>query len=227
MSKRQRGKLIVIEGLDGSGKATQADLLLRRLKRAGYKTAAADFPQYDSAFFGAMVGQYLRGEFGRATKVNAYLASLLYAFDRWEAKPKLVKWLSEGRIVVANRYTTSNALHQTAKLKSHSERKQFLTWLAKVEYKILGIPKPNLVCFLAVPHSVSRRLAEKRGTRGYIGKKLDGHEKSRKHQQNAWGNAQRLIRSQGWKRINCVQNSHLLSRTEVGERVWQAVRRSV
>ncbi len=224
MPKRRRGKLIVIEGLDASGKATQSGLLLRRLRRAGYKTAAADFPQYDSAFFGAMVGQYLKGEFGRATKVNAYLASLLYAFDRWEAKPKLDRWLNEGRIIVANRYTTSNALHQTAKIKNNSERKKYLDWLAKVEYKVLGVPQPDLVIFLSVPHTVSRRLAEKRGTRGYIGQKLDGHEKSRKFQQDGWENAQRLIRSLGWKRIDCVDNGKMLSRESVGERVWQAVR---
>src|SRR3989338_4065003 len=227
MPKQRRGKLIVIEGLDGSGKATQAGMLFSRIKKAGYKTALADFPQYYSSFFGAMVGQYLRNEFGPATKVNSYLASLLYAFDRWEAKPKLDKWLREGSIIVGDRYTPSNAIHQTAKLKSRSERQKYLAWLEKVEYKILGIPKPDLVLFLSVPHSVSWRLARQRGKRDYIGYKLDGHERSRKHQQDAYENAHKLIRSLGWQRINCVENGKMLGREAIGERVWQVVQKRI
>jgi dTMP kinase len=110
-----------------------------------------------------MVGLYLRGAYGTATKVNPYLASLLYALDRWQAKPKIDRWLAEGRVIVSNRYTSSSAVHQTAKMADPQARTAYLTWLNESELKVLKIPKANLTIFLDVPQTISRKLVELMG----------------------------------------------------------------
>jgi dTMP kinase len=223
MKRLKRGKLIVIDGLDGAGKATQAELLLSRLRRAGYKTGLLDFPQYGETFFGDMVGLYLNGAYGQATTVNPYLASLLYAFDRWQAKPKIERWLREGRIIVANRYTTSSAIHQTAKMSNRVARISFLRWLNELEHAVLGVPKPDLVLFLNVPGSIGRKLVKKKGLRGYVGTGQDQHERSRKHQADAEANAKELARKLKWTVVPCVTKGAIDDRSVIAERVWKIV----
>jgi nucleoside 2-deoxyribosyltransferase len=122
--RRHRGKLIVIDGTDGSGKATQCQLLLDYLKKVGYRTKYIDFPRYYSSFHGGMVGRYLKGEFGGLDEVNPYLASLTYALDRLTAKEDMDTWLRNGNLVVTNRYTSSNMAFQTVRVKPE-ERENF------------------------------------------------------------------------------------------------------
>lgn len=228
MSKK-KGKLIVIDGLDGSGKATQTKLLLNRLKKEGYKTAVTDFPQYYTSFFGKMVGRYLAGEFGTVKQVSPYLASILFAADRWQARDKMGKWLTEGRIVISNRYVSANQIHQTAKIKGEKQKEKFLKWLENMEFKIFGIPRPNLLVFLNVPYQIGRRLVIKKGTRGYMGGvKRDIHEASISHLTAAQQQIFKLIKKyNSWKQVDCYKKGKLLSRQEIAELVWKVVKRIV
>lgn len=161
---KAKGKLIVFEGIDGSGKATQAKLLLAWLKRRGYKTEYIDFPRYHDSFHGKVVGRYLKGEFGKLTEVNPYLASLSFALDRLTAKDELKRFLAQGKIVVANRYVSSNMAYQAARLKK-SQRKTFLSWLSEMEYKVHALPKEDLVIFLHLAPEIGQKLLDKRGER--------------------------------------------------------------
>ena len=180
-----KGKLIVLEGIDGSGKKTQLDLLVRFLKKKNLPVELADFPQYYVSFFGNLVGRYLTEEFGEADKINPYFASLAYAGDRWEAKSQLEEWLSEGKIIIANRYTGSNS-HQAGKIPPGEARDKFLDWLDKLEYGIYGIPRENLVLLFDVPAGVGQKLVGKKKVRDYAGgQKRDGHEKNLTHLENA------------------------------------------
>jgi len=177
-----KGKFIVFEGTDGCGKTTQLALLKARLIKEGYRVAVVDFPQYYETFFGKLVGQYLAGDFGDLNQVDPHLASLTYAGDRWQAKEKIKQWLSEGRTVLANRYTGANMGFQTAKL-PREERDEFLAWLDELEYKIYGIPREDVVVFLHVPSAISQRLVDKKSQRKYLGGiKRDIHERNLKYQ---------------------------------------------
>ncbi|MEK7211848.1 MAG: thymidylate kinase, partial [Patescibacteria group bacterium] len=121
-----KGKLLVIDGTDGSGKHTQTVLLLKKLRAAGYKTATMDFPQYYKNFFGALVGKYLAGDFGDPTKISPYLSSVIFAADRFESAGKIRRWLAEGRIVILDRYVSANQIHQGAKIHDAKKRREFL-----------------------------------------------------------------------------------------------------
>lgn len=228
MSKK-KGKLIVIDGLDGSGKATQTKLLLHRLVKEGYKTAVTDFPQYYTSFFGKMVGRYLAGEFGTIKQVSPYLASILFAADRWQARDKMEKWLTEGRIIISNRYVSANQIHQAGKIRGRKEKDKFLAWLQKMEFQVFGIPKPNLIIFLNVPVRIGQRLVIKKGTRGYIGGvKRDIHESSASHLTAAQQQIFELIKKHNnWKQIDCYKNRRLLSRQEITKLVWKVVKKIV
>ena len=221
--KKNKGKLIVFDGLDGSGKATQTKLLVQKLKKKGYRVAITDFPQYYSSFFGKMVGRYLTGEFGKANQVSPYLASILYALDRFEAKEKMEKWLNEGRIIVSNRYVSANQIHQTAKIKGKKAKGEFLKWLSKMEFQIFGIPKPDLILFLNIPYRIGQGLVIKKGSRGYLGGvRRDIHESSKSHLSAAQEQVFDLVKKYSkWKRIDCVKRGDLLSKKEVADFVWQ------
>ena len=226
---KKKGKLIVIDGLDGSGKATQTKLLIRNLKKAGYKTAVTDFPQYYTSFFGKMVGRYLAGEFGTAKQVSPYLASILFALDRWQAKEKMQKWLDQGRIIISNRYISANQIHQTAKIYGKKEKEKFLNWLEKMEFEIFSIPKPYLIINLQVPYQIGQRLVIKKGTRGYMGGiKKDIHEASKSHLTQAQQQIFDLIKKYNrWKTVNCFEKGKLLSKQEISKRVWHIVRQAL
>lgn len=218
------GKLIVLEGLDGSGKATQTALLLKRLKKEGYKIATTDFPQYEK-FFGKLVGRYLAGEFGTAEQVSPYLASLLYGLDRWQAADKMKKWLKQGKIIVSNRYSTANMIHQAGKIKNAKRRKAFLKWLQRLEFNFFGIPRPDLIIYLAVPYRIGQKLVDHKGFRIYLkGKKRDIHEASKKHLREAEKVALELVKQYRWERIECVKKNQIFSREEIHEKIWQKVR---
>src|SRR3974390_3368535 len=144
-----RGKLIALEGIDGSGKRTQLDLLAGELDARGIATFRISFPRYES-FFGKLVGRYLNGEFGVLDAVDPHLSALLYAGDRLEAKPEIEAALSSGRIVLADRYVGSNMAHQSARVVPE-RREEFLSWLKRLEYELYALPPENLVIYLRVP----------------------------------------------------------------------------
>ncbi len=203
--RKLRGKLIVIDGTDGSGKATQAKLLVNYLKKKDCRVKYIDFPRYYSSFHGGMVGRYLKGEFGGLSEVNPYLASLTYALDRLTAKEELEDWLRAGNIVVANRYTSSNMAHQTGRIKK-SKRKEFLNWLLDMEYKVHKLPKEDIVIFLHLPARVGQKLVDKKEKRGYISKR-DLHEASLGHLKKAENMYLELTEKfKHWVKIDCLDN---------------------
>ncbi|PIR04899.1 MAG: thymidylate kinase, partial [Candidatus Liptonbacteria bacterium CG11_big_fil_rev_8_21_14_0_20_35_14] len=146
-----KGKLIVIDGIDGSGKATQIKLLETRLKKEKIKVKTIDFPRYQDNFFGKLIGKYLSGIYGDFIKVAPRLASVLYAADRFESSQQIQNWLNLGFTVLADRYATANQIHQGGKISNLKERKDFLKWLDTMEYEIFKIPKPDLVIYLDLP----------------------------------------------------------------------------
>lgn len=224
MKKIKNGQLIVIEGLDGSGKATQTKLLVQKLKKEGYLVKTLDFPRYHT-FFGKIVGKYLRGEFGGVNQINSYFTSLLYALDRWEAAAKIKKWLHQGKIIICNRYTTANQIYQSAKIKKRKERENFLLWLKKMEYQVLAIPQPNLILYLDVPFEIGQKLVNQKKIRQYLkGAKKDIHEKNKNYLKNVQKIAEFLIKKEHWQKIICLKNNQILPKKEISQRVWSVVK---
>lgn len=226
-----KGKFIVIDGTDGSGKATQTKLLVGRLRKNGYKVRTIDFPQYEKNFFGKMVGRYLSGEFGKAGEVSPYLASMLYAADRFETKNSIEKWLKDGYVVIADRYASSNQIHQGGKIKNDKKRKMFLDWLEVMEYDVFKIPKPDGIIYLDVPISFSVNLLKEKKAQDkkkYLKGKKDIHENDLAHLMDAKESAIKLIKKlNNWTRINCVKNNTLMSIEEVGEIVWNSLEKII
>ena len=200
-----KGKLIVIDGTDGSGKATHVGLLIDRFLREGKETKLADFPQYGqpSAFF---VEKYLRGEYGPLESVDAYKASVFYALDRYDASFYIRKWLDDGVIIVSNRYVSSNMGHQAGKIADKGEREKFLAWLKDFEYGMLDIPRPDVNVLLFMPPEVGQALVDKKGDRAYTkGKKRDIHEGDIEHLRHASEAYREIAIREGWKIISCVK----------------------
>ena len=197
-----KGKLIAIEGLDGSGKATQAKLLAGYLAAQGLAVREVSFPDYGSDS-SALVKMYLAGQFGQhPDDVNAYAASSFYAVDRYASyKKDWGSFYENGGIVIADRYTTSNAVHQCSKLPPmHWDG--FLNWLFDFEYKKIGIPTPDEVIYLAVDPEVSQRLLTER-YQGHEEKK-DIQEKDREYIARSRAAAEYCARTLGWHRIECT-----------------------
>ncbi len=216
------GKLIVIEGLDGSGKSTQLELLCRNLAAEGIDNRRVSFPDYneDSS---ALVKMYLAGEFGdRPDDVNAYAASLFYAVDRFASYSKHWKdYYLGGGAVISGRYVTSNAVHQTAKL-PESEWAGYLDWLYSLEYGKVGIPKPDLVIFLDMPTECSKRLLEKRY--GGVEERKDIHEKDIAYQNACRKAALYNVEHAGWRVISCAEGERIRSVEEIAADVLTAAR---
>ncbi|MCK6462392.1 MAG: thymidylate kinase [Candidatus Pacebacteria bacterium] len=219
----KRGKFFVIDGTDGSGKATQTKLLAENMRKAGFKIKTVDFPQYENNFFGQLVGRYLSGEFGGSSEVSPYLASVLYAGDRFETKEKIEKWLSEGFIVIADRYASSNQIHQGGKISDPNKRREFLAWLEELEYGIFKIPRPAAIIYLDMPLEISQKLLKEKTAQKkkvYLKGKKDIHENDIKHLSNAKKNAVGLIKkSNNWIKINCSKNGKPLAVEEINKNI--------
>lgn len=196
------GKLIVIEGLDGSGKGTQAKLLTQNLESEGCRVRKISFPDYESNS-SALVKMYLAGEFGKNPgDVNAYAASTFYAVDRFASfKKDWGEFYADGGIVIADRYTTSNAVHQCSKL-PEGEWDAFLEWLFRFEYTLMGIPEPDAVVYLKVDPAVSQKLMTGR----YAGdeSKKDIHEGNLDYLNRSRMAANYCSRKLGWKEVECT-----------------------
>lgn len=215
-----RGKFIVIEGSDGAGKKTQTDLLISELKAAGKSVAYFDFPQYEHSFFGKMVGRYLNGEFGEADEVSPYLASILYAGDRFEAAGKLQAELDQGKIAISNRYIQSNMAFQTAKLSTKAKKDKFVDWLEEMEYGTFKIPRADLVVYLYVPYLTSQAMVDKKMARGYTALKRDIHEKNSDLLRRVEKEYLRFATERKeWELIDCSDKNSILPIETIAEKI--------
>ena len=174
------GRLLALEGIDGSGKGTQAARLAERARDHGRTVAELSFPTYDGNPFSRAVADYLNGEFGAADEVHPELAALLYAADRFHARGALRDAIATHDIVICDRYVASNAAHQGAKL-SGDDRRRLLDWLDDVEYGEFGLPRPDLVVLLDTPVALARTLVGRKGQRGYTTLEADIHEADAGH----------------------------------------------
>jgi dTMP kinase len=206
-------KMIVIDGLDGSGKATQAEILTEYLKAKGYETYTLDLPFYSDAS-STLVKMYLGGELGdNPNDVNAYAASTFYAADRYASFKKYweKEYLSD-KIIVANRYTTSNACHQMTKLPKE-EWDEYLDWLFDTEYNKLGLPSPETVIYLDVPVEVSAKLIA--GRAETEGRKKDIHELDTAYLVSCREAARYACQKMGWTVVECSENGEMRSIDEI------------
>src|SRR3972149_10425313 len=158
----QKGKLIVIDGTDGSGKATQAELLIKHLKKDGHKVKSINFPDYYSNFFGKFIGHCLTEQYYKFVKTHPKIVSVLYAADRFESRDRMNKWLKDGYTIVTNRYVSANQIHQGGKISNIEKRQNFFKWLDEMEYKVFKIPRPDVVFYLYLPIPVVLQLIRNR-----------------------------------------------------------------
>ena len=225
----KKGKLIVIDGTDSSGKATQVRLLVQSLKNEGLRVKILDFPDYYSNFFGKFIGHCLSEQYYNFVKVHPKIASVLYAADRSESKDKIKKWLKMGNIVIANRYASANQIHQGGKIANNKKRENFLKWLAEMEYKVFKIPKPDAVVYLDVPISIVLKLIKERdknNKRGYLGKKKDVHEKDVNFLENSRKSALWLAKTQkGWIKLECAKNGFLNTRENIHKEIYEKIKK--
>lgn len=216
------GKLIVFEGTDGSGKATQSELLCRRLKEEGHPFRKITFPRYGKPS-AAMVEEYLHGNLGKHPgDVNAYAASLFYAMDRYASwKQDWGTFYEDGGLIVADRYTTSNAVHQASKL-PEEERKAYLDWLFDLEYRLLGLPAPDMVVYLDMPTELTEKMMRKR--EAVSGTQADIHEQDKAYLRRCRENANEVARLCGWTVIRCGRDGAPRTIEDIQDEVWEQVR---
>ena len=211
------GFLVVLDGPDGSGKATQTGLLVNSLRKNGIQTETLDFPQYENNTFGALINEYLCGKRGDAFFKDPYGAATIYAADRAESRPKLDHWLNYGKVVVLDRYVSANMIHQGAKIKDPEEMSRFIQWIDHVEHEIFKLPRPNLVLHLEIPLPIRKKLMREAGT-------LDSAEKNEKHQQEAEKMAKSLaITNSMWQSIHCTYGGELRSKGEIHAKIHTTV----
>ncbi|MEA3398930.1 MAG: dTMP kinase [Patescibacteria group bacterium] len=228
----KKGKLIVIDGTDGSGKATQVGLLTKRLKKEGYKVKIVDFPEYYENFFGEFIGHCLSEQYFNFLKVHPKIASVLYAADRWESSKDMDKWLDKGYIIIANRYVSANQIHQGGKTKDTKRRNDFLKWLDEMEYEVFGIPRPNLTIYLSLPIKIVLELLEIRNSsqkkREYLKKNKDVHENDIEFLKNSRKSALKLVKEiKNFIEIKCNKGKKIMTREEIHEMVYKEVKKKL
>jgi len=220
---KHQGKLIVIEGGDGSGKTTQANLLLNYLEQQNIPHSSLDFPQYDS-FYGEIVAKFLRGEFGELDSVSPYLAALTFALDRYSVKDEIIERLHRGEIIIANRYVTSNIAHQGSKFEDKSKRDAFISWLEELEYEVHGLPREDIVLLLQVPSEMTVKLTQMKDERIYLQGKSDIQEQDRNYQ-NATEMMYNILSQQykHWISILCFKNGTMKSKEDIHQSIVHAL----
>jgi dTMP kinase len=225
-----KGKLIVIDGTDGSGKATQVALLEKRLKKEGKTVKIVDFPEYYKNFFGAFIGHCLSEQYYNWINVHPKIASVLYAADRHESSDQIRGWLKKGYVVIANRYVSANQIHQGGKIKSAKKRNDFIKWLDQMEYETFGIPRPDITIYLSLPLNIVLQLLKERDSskmhRAYLKKKKDVHEADVDFMKNSIKSAMKLEKEiKNFAKIECSEKGVILSREEIHEMVYGKVKK--
>ena len=215
------GKLIVIEGTDGSGKSTQFKLLTQRLEREGRQFQKLVFPQYAEPS-SALIRMYLGGEFGtHPSDVNAYAASAFYAVDRYASYKKVWgEYYENGGLIVSDRYTTSNAVHQASK-EAPENQGEFLKWLYEFEYDKLSLPKPDLIIYLDVPTDFTEKLMRHREADTHT--KADIHEQDLSYLATCRRTGKAAAEFYGWSVIDCVRDGVMRSIEDIHEEIYHRV----
>ena len=218
-------KIIVIEGVDSSGKATQSNLLTQRLKNEGKPIVSVEFPNYKSNS-SSVVKMYLGGDFGTdPNSVSPYAASTFFAVDRFASvKGEWKELFKDGNIIIADRYTTSNMVHQASKISGTKEKSKFLDWLYDFEYNILSLPEPDLVIFLDMPVENARELMAMRANKIDNSSVKDIHERNEGYLQQSYDNACFVAEKYGWKRIKCANNGKVRDIYDISEEIYNAVK---
>ena len=215
------GKLIVLEGTDGSGKSTQFRLLTQRVEQDGVAFQKLVFPQYQEES-SALIRMYLGGEFGqKPADVNAYAASAFYAVDRYASYKKVWgQWYEQGGLVLSDRYTTSNAVHQTSK-EPEEKQGEFLQWLYEFEYDRLGLPRPDLTIYLDVPTEYTEKMM--RGREAATGTHADIHEMDLAYLATCRRIGRKAAQFYGWTVIDCVRDGEMRSIEDIHEEIYRHV----
>ena len=222
------GKLFVIDGTDGSGKQTQFEKLKERLSKDGIDYKVVSFPNYESQS-SSLVKMYLSGEFGEnAKEISPYIASTFYAADRYATfKTKYQKYYDEGGIILADRYTTANMVHQAGKIDNKEERKKFLDWLWDFEFNLYGLPIPTEVFFLNMPVEKSLELMKNRENKFTHQDKKDIHEKDINHLKDAHSAACEVAKEYNWFEINSIKNEKLRTIEDIHEEIYNEIKNHI
>ena len=209
-----KGTLIVIDGIDGSGKSTQIELLKKYYARKATPFEAISFPRYGQNVYADLVKRYLEGEFGNINDINPYLISLAYAGDRMLAKPLIEEWLKSGKVVIANRYVSSNKAHQGANL-SFKEREKFIKWVDELEYKTNGLPKEDLTILLDVNPTIGQQNVQSRDIADLLENDLNHLIKANKIY------LELVKKEKNWVVVNCMGNGKMRSIEQIHKEILE------
>ena len=220
------GNLFVIDGTDGSGKQTQFEKLKERLSKDGIEYKTVSFPNYDSPS-SSLVKMYLSGEFGENAKdVSPYIASTFYAADRYATfKKDLEEYYNNGGIILADRYTTANMVHQAGKISNKEEREKFMAWLFDLEFNIYGLPKPSKVFFLNMPPEKTIELMAGRENKFSHTEVKDIHERDKSHLLDSYNAACDVAKQYGWYEVKCAPNGEIRTREDIHEEIYKEVKK--
>ena len=227
----KKGKLIVVDGIDGSGKTTQINLLAKKLKADKLKVKIIHFPHYEN-FFGGFIGHCLSEQYYNFLDTHPKIVSVLYAADRWESSKEIKKILDEGFVVILDRYVSANQIHQGGKIKNAGKRASFIKWLDKMEYEVFKIPRPDVTLYLDLPTKIVLKLLEKRESskikRKYLKEHKDVHESDVNFLISSRRSALWLAgREKNWVKINCSEKGKILSREQIHEMIYEKVKKII
>lgn len=219
------GKLFVIDGTDGSGKQTQFKKLQERLTKEGIDYRTVSFPNYDSPS-SSLVKMYLSGEFGEVAKqISPYIASSFYAADRYATfKKDFEEYYNNGGIILADRYTTANMIHQAGKIDNKEERKKLLDWIWDFEFNLYGLPIPTEVFLLKMPPEVSFKLMKNRENKFTHEAQKDIHERDKSHIIDSFNAACDVATSYNWYTIECVKDGKIRTIEDIHEEIFKEIK---
>lgn len=222
------GKLFVIDGTDGSGKQTQFEKLKESLKKDGIEYKTMSFPNYDSPS-SSLVKMYLSGEFGEhAKEISPYIASTFYAADRYATYTKDFKaYYENGGILLADRYTTGNMMHQAGKIDNKEEREKFLNWLCDFEFQLYGLPVPTEVFFLKMPPEKALELIKNRENKFTHDTKKDIHERDKNHIIDSFNAACDVAKKYDWFTVECVKENHIRTIDDIHEEIYKEIKKHI
>ncbi len=225
-----KGAFIVLDGVDGSGKGKQTELLVSRLKEEGYDVSVADFPKYGTPS-ARPLERYLRGEFGTTEEVGSQRASTLFAIDRFDSRNKLLDSLGEGKVLISNRYVSANKGHQLANLYGSQTPEEFLAWVNQFEYGDLDLPIPDTTCFLHMKAEIGQRLVARKDKREYTeGKSHDMLEEDLDHLRRAEQAYLFCVEndiSENWRKIVCFEGDNPKTIQDIHEDVYKMAKKTI